>query len=88
MPLIREMAALCHTAGKVHHEWIECWRVKAGKEPRIREYGESVVRERPDALYIWAWEGQIGMKESCEDPARAWAEACRVLAAAKAEEDI
>ena len=82
-PLIREMAAICRAQGKVHHEWLECWRAKRGNEPRIFQQGEIIVQEQPDALYIWAWEGQIGTAESCEDPVAAWAEACKVLWLAK-----
>lgn len=82
-PLIQEMAALCHKQRKVHHEWLQCWAVKAGREPRIFDQGEVLVRAQPDALYIWAWEGQIGTRETCDDPALAWAQARAVLARAK-----
>jgi hypothetical protein len=41
------------------------------------------VREQPDALYIWAWESQIGTKETCDDPTLSWAKAREVLAMAK-----
>jgi hypothetical protein len=85
-PLVREMAAICRRQGKVHHEWLQCWRVKQGREPRIFEQGHILIEEAPDALYIWAWSGQIGTGESCDDPERAWAEAGRVLQAAKGKE--
>ena len=84
-PLLDEMAAICRQSGKVHHEWLQCWRVKRGNEARVFAQGEVLVKERPDALYVWAWEGQIGTTETCADPARAWAEACKVLALAKEE---
>jgi hypothetical protein len=42
-----------------------------------------LVRRQPDALYVWAWEGQIGTYESCTDPLLAWANACNVLRLAK-----
>lgn len=82
-PLIRDMAAICQKHGKVHHEWLQSWMVQRGREPRIYEQGEILVREQPDAIYIWAWEGQIGTQETCEDPALAWAQARAVLALAK-----
>lgn len=82
-PLIQEMAALCQTQRKVHHEWLQCWAVKAGREPRVFDQGEILVRAQPDALYVWAWEGQIGTQETCDDPALAWAKAREVLMRAK-----
>jgi hypothetical protein len=83
-PFVRDMEVVCKQHGKIHHEWLQCWAAFRGKEHRILEQGEILVRERPDALYIWAWEGQVGTTESCEDPEQAWAKACEVLALAKA----
>jgi hypothetical protein len=82
-PTVRDMAATCQRHGKVHHQWLQCWQGRLGQEHRVFEMGEVLVQEQPDALYIWAWEGQVGTAESCADPALAWAEACRVLALAK-----
>lgn len=82
-PLIRDMAAICTKRNKVHHEWLQTWIVKAGREQRIIDQGEILVREKPDALYIWAWEGQIGTKETCDDPALSWSKAREILAMAK-----
>jgi hypothetical protein len=82
-PIIERMAALCRAHGKTHHEWLECWRVQAGREERVRQQGEIMVRQRPDAFYIWAWEGQIGTKESCDNPDLAWSKAVEVLRLAK-----
>ena len=82
-PMVRDLDAICKQHGKIHHEWLQCWAALRGKEQRIFDQGEILIRERPDALYIWAWEGQVGTTESCEDPERAWAKACEVLAAAK-----
>ncbi len=78
-PLIRDMGAICRAHAKTHHEWLQCWGVRKGREGRIREHGEVLVAERPDALYVWAWEGQVGTAESCDDPARAWSQAREVL---------
>ena len=36
-----------------------------------------------DAIYAWAWKGQIGTSESCDDPLRAWARAEEVFRLAK-----
>lgn len=82
-PILDKMAAITAEQGKVHHEWLECWRAHAGRESRIREQGEIIVQRQPDAFYVWAWEGQIGTAESCANPELAWAEACTVLRMAK-----
>ncbi|MEZ4864690.1 MAG: hypothetical protein R3C14_25490 [Caldilineaceae bacterium] len=82
-PILTNMAAVAQRYSKVHHEWLECWRANAGREARILAQGEVMVRHQPDALYVWAWEGQIGTKESCDNPQLAWAHACDVLRLAK-----
>lgn len=82
-PLVEELAGICRDAGKRHHQWLQCWGVHAGNEPRIRELGRALCGARPDALYVWAYEGQVGTSEACDDPPRAWAEACVVLRQAK-----
>ena len=82
-PLIRKLDGICKQQGKIHHEWLQCWKVRAGKEQRILEQGKILVRERPAALYVWAWQGQIGVTESCDDPALAWSRACDVLRMAR-----
>ncbi|MCC9076701.1 hypothetical protein FKZ61_011335 [Litorilinea aerophila] len=84
-PLLQEMTDVTRQHGKVHHEWLQCWRVQAGREPRIFDQGQRLVQARPDAIYVWAWEGQIGTTEACEDPAAAWGQVCRVLRLAKAD---
>ena len=83
VPLVRRMAATCRTHRKQHHEWLQCWDVRRGCEERVLQQGKVLVHEKPDALYIWAWEGQTGVAETCDDPVRAWAKACEVLALAK-----
>jgi hypothetical protein len=82
-PLVGELADLCRAAGKRHHQWLQCWGVQAGNEPRIGQLGKVLCSARPDALYVWAYEGQVGTSEACDDPPRAWAEACAVLRHAK-----
>jgi hypothetical protein len=82
-PIIQNMAAVTKKYRKVHHEWLECWRVKAGREERVRQQGEIMVRQRPDAFYVWAWEGQLGTYESCDNPELAWSKAVEVLRLAK-----
>jgi len=82
-PIIRDLGAICKSRGKVHHEWLQCWIVKKGLEHRILEQGKILIREQPDSLYIWAWKGQVGTAESCEDPETAWKYACEVLSLAK-----
>lgn len=82
-PMIRDLAALCHETGKIHHEWLQCWGVRAGREQRILDQGRILVREKPDALYVWAWKGQIGTTETCHDPIKSWEMAAEVLRMAK-----
>lgn len=83
-PIVDEMAAVAHAHNKVHHEWLQCWGVQQGNEDRVRSMGEVLVRTRPDALYVWAWEAQIGTTESSDDPALCWAHTCDILRLAKA----
>jgi len=80
---VHSMRDLCTAHGKRHHEWLQCWMAFRGSEHRILEQGKILVRERPDALYVWGWQGQVGSSETCEDPELAWAKACEVLALAK-----
>ncbi len=82
-PIVRALADTCRTHGKLHHEWLQAWTVAAGNEPRITAQGEILLREQPDALYVWAYLGQIGTTESCADPLLAWHHATDVLRRAK-----
>jgi hypothetical protein len=83
VPIMNELDAVCREQGKAHHEWLQCWGVHKGKESRILDQGHVLVREQPDALYVWAWLGQVGTAESCEDPEASWRCASEVLRAAK-----
>ena len=82
-PMIRDLDAVCKQHGKIHHEWLQCWIVKGGREERIRAQGEIIIREQPDALYVWAYGAQVGTTETCDDPDAAWARARDVLRMAK-----
>jgi hypothetical protein len=82
-PMVRELAGLCKDAGKKHHQWLQVWDVRRGNERRILEQGRILLREKPDALYLWAYAAQIGTSESCDDPRRAWANGRRILKMAK-----
>lgn len=83
IPPIDRLSALCRQHHKVHHEWLQCWHVKAGNEHRIRTQGEVLLQQKPDALYVWAWKGQVGTTETCDDPLVAWEMAASVLRQAK-----
>lgn len=83
VPIVGEMRELCGRSGKVHHQWLQCWNVKRGREGRIEDQGRILIQGKPDSLYVWAWEGQIGTTETCEDPEAAWRVACDVLRTAK-----
>ncbi len=82
-PPVGRMRDVCAAHRKRHHEWLQCWLAFRGYEKRILEQGQVLVRERPDSLYIWGWQGQVGTAEACEDPELAWAKACEVIALAK-----
>ena len=82
-PIVRDMAALCADNGKNHHEWLQCWKAGAGREQRIVDQGRILIREQPDALYVWAYCAQIGTTESADAPDTAWARACDVLREAR-----
>ncbi len=79
IPTVRELDQLCKKHGKIHHEWLQCWDVRKGREPQIYDLGKILVRENPDALYIWGWQGQVGTVETCDVPLEAWKYACRVI---------
>ncbi len=85
IPLVNDLAAIAARNRKVHHQWLQCWQVRAGNERRILELGKTLVQAQPDSLYVWAWEGQIGTAETCDDPALAWSAACEVLKLAKTQ---
>lgn len=82
-PMVRALGRLCQQHGKSHHEWLQCWAVRRGREPRVFEQGRILLREKPDALYVWAWKGQAGTVESCDDPGTAWGYAEKILRMAK-----
>jgi hypothetical protein len=82
-PLASELASLCRASGKRHHQWLQCWGVRAGNEPRVGELGRALCDTVPDGLYVWAFEGQVGTSEACDEPEQVWAEACAVLRLAK-----
>lgn len=53
-PIVRQLADACRRHGKRLHEWLQCWNVRRGREQRIVDQGRVLLRERPDALYVWA----------------------------------
>jgi hypothetical protein len=83
-PIVRAMDRMCKRHGKIHHEWLQCWYVRGSCEPHIFEQGKILLREKPDALYVWAWKGQVGTAESCADPQTAWRYVEKIFRMAKA----
>jgi hypothetical protein len=83
VPQVRALDALCKQNHKIHHEWLQCWNVRHGREYRIIDQGRILAQELPDALYVWAWKGQVGTAETCDHPDVAWTAALRVLELAK-----
>ena len=82
-PIIQELDSICTANGKKHHEWLQCWDAKKGNEHRIFDQGKILTEEPAEALYVWAYDAQIGVSETCEDPETAWQQACKVLRLAK-----
>ena len=82
-PLIKEMAGLCKANKKSHHQWLQAWGVESGRESRIVDQGEILLQEKPDAIYAWAYQGQIGTSETCENPERSWDAVCEIFRKAK-----
>lgn len=82
-PLVKEMAVLCRANQKLHHQWLQAWGVQSSRESRIIEQGEVLLSEKPDALYAWAYQGQIGTAETCSDPKKSWDAVCEILRKAK-----
>lgn len=82
-PLIQDLAKECRAHKKRHHQWLQCWGVQKGREVRIKDQGSILVDANPDSLYVWAYQGQIGISESCDNPYAAWQEACQILKKAK-----
>ena len=81
--LVREFDELCRAHNKIHHEWLQCWKAQKGREGRILDQGRVLLEENPDAMYIWAWKGQIGTTESCDDPEAAWDAVVRLMGEVK-----
>src|SRR5690606_23443830 len=57
-PLIRDMAAICQKHNKVHHEWLQSWMVRRGREPRSSEQGGDLARAQPAAPQMRGGGGQ------------------------------
>ncbi|MCJ7550267.1 MAG: hypothetical protein MUQ30_11365 [Anaerolineae bacterium] len=83
VPIVERLADTCAQNNKIHHEWLQCWHAESGREPRILDQGRILVQQNPDALYVWAWKGQVGTTETCDDPELAWQYAVDVLRLAK-----
>ena len=53
IPLVQDLAALCRSAGKRHHEWLQAWIVKRGpraSHPRARQDPPRPEARRPVCL--------------------------------------
>jgi len=83
VPIMNELESICKKNKKIHHEWLQCWAARKGREQRILEQGRMFVKHPADVLYVWGWRGQIGTNESCDDPDTCWQYACDILKMAK-----
>ncbi|MCK4994019.1 MAG: hypothetical protein KAS13_03070 [Candidatus Omnitrophica bacterium] len=83
IPVIQDMGKLCKSKNKKHHQWLQCWGVQKGQEQRVGEQGKILLNEDLNALYVWAYQGQVGISESCDDPQAAWAQASQIIKQAK-----
>ncbi|MEK7476684.1 MAG: hypothetical protein AAB152_13770 [Candidatus Coatesbacteria bacterium] len=78
----RALVDLARQKGKSPHLWLQCWKVHRGPEPEIAEAAKILGSLGPDTLYVWAYRGQLGTTETCEDPLKAWKFALQGLHAA------
>ena len=83
IPMLNDMTQLCKVHNKKQHQWLQAWGVSNGKEQRIIEQGDILLKEKLNALYVWAYQGQLGTSESCDDPKAVWNAACEILRKAK-----
>jgi hypothetical protein len=68
----RALVDCARKAGKSPHLWLQCWSVPRRRERELVDASRILAEAEPDALYIWAYRGQDGTSETCDDPARAW----------------
>ena len=50
---------------------------------RVRLQGDVLIWQGPNALCLWAYEGQVGTIEACDDPQLARSNAREILLQAK-----
>ena len=68
----RTLVDLVRKRGKSPHLWLQCWKLHRGKESEITEAAKILGAIGPDTLYVWAYRGQLGTTETCENPLKAW----------------
>jgi hypothetical protein len=78
----RALLVAARAAGKSPHLWLQCWKLHRGREAEIETAAKMLATYGPDTLYVWAYRGQLGTTETCEEPELAWASALRGLHAA------
>lgn len=71
----RELVALARRKGKSPHLWLQCWKVPRGREAELVEAAKILAEAGPDGVYVWAYRGQLGTTEACDDPDAAWRKA-------------
>lgn len=82
----RSLVSVAKAHGKSAHLWLQCWQVPAGKEEELVEASRELAAALPDAIYVWAYDGQAGTSEACDDSAKAWKFALEGLRAAGMKE--
>lgn len=75
----RALVAKARSARKSPHLWLQCWKLHRGREPEIEQAARMLATYGADTLYVWAYRGQLGTTETCEEPELAWASALRGL---------
>jgi len=68
----RSLVETARRHGKISHLWLQCWRVPRGSESELVEASRELASAAPDRIYVWAYEGQVGTSETCDDCAKAW----------------
>lgn len=78
----RSLVSTARAHGKIPHLWLQCWRVPAGREEELVEASRELAAAGPERIYVWAYDGQAGTEEACDDPGKAWRFALEGLRAA------
>ncbi len=67
-----KLVDIARKGGKSPHLWLQCWKIEGGREREIIDAARELEAAQPDAIYVWAYKGQMGTSETCVDAEQAW----------------